>query len=85
MSGLKRFFVKEIQGETLTLVGDEYNHAANVLRLKAGEEVIVCDNSGWDYTAKITAVAKREMTLSILNKEKNDCEAQTAVTLLCGF
>ena len=72
MSGLKRFFVKEINGDVVELVGDEYNHAANVLRLKEGEQVVLSDNSGYDYTAQIVSVAKKQMTLSIIEKQKND-------------
>lgn len=85
MSGLKRFFVKEINGDVVELVGDEYNHAANVLRLKEGEQVVLSDNSGYDYTAQIVSVAKKQMTLSVIEKQKNDKEAQTQVTLLCGY
>lgn len=85
MSGLKRFFVKEINGDIIELVGDEFNHAANVLRLKEGEQVVLSDNSGYDYTAEIRSVAKKQMTLCVIDKQKNDKEAKTRVTLICGF
>ena len=44
---MARFFVtpEEMAGETLTLTGENAQHA-KVLRLKAGEEVLVCDGVG---------------------------------------
>ena len=44
MSALKRFFVDNIS-EMTELLGEEFEHAKNVLRLGVGEEVILLDNS----------------------------------------
>ena len=44
MSALKRFFVDKIE-DTVELVGEEFEHAKNVLRLSNGDEVILLDNS----------------------------------------
>ena len=52
MSGAKRFFVEKVE-EITTLCGDEFEHAKNVLRLGEGDEVILLDNSGMEYTAVI--------------------------------
>ena len=55
MSALKRFFVNKIDPVT-ELSGEEFEHAKNVLRLSAGDEVILLDNSGKEYTAVIAQV-----------------------------
>ena len=47
MSGLKRFFVEKVETETL-LIGEEFEHAKNVLRLGVGDEVVLLDNSGFE-------------------------------------
>ena len=47
-----RFFVspEEFAGEALCLTGENAQHA-KVLRLKAGEEVLVCDGRGRNAAA----------------------------------
>jgi len=84
MSQLKRFFVDKI-GETVNLVGEEFEHAKNVLRLGVGDEVILLDNSGKEYTAVIATQEKRSMTLNVLGETLGDKEAKTKVALLFGY
>ncbi len=84
MAGLKRFFVENI-GESAELTGEEFEHAKNVLRLSVGDEVILLDNSGKEYTAVITAVEKKRMSLNIVRTEVGAREAETEVCLLFGY
>lgn len=84
MSGLKRFFVPKIEEETL-LEGEEFEHAKNVLRLSVGDEVVLLDNSGKEYTAVISTVEKRGMKLHVLGENAGDREAATEVALLFGY
>ena len=79
MAEFKRFFVDEI-GESVVLCGEEFEHAKNVLRLSVGDEVILLDNSGYEYNAEISCVEKRSMTLYVLGKTKGDNEPKTPVT-----
>ena len=60
MSALKRFFVDKIE-ETTLLCGEEFEHAKNVLRLGVGDEVILLNNSGKEYTAVIAQADKKSM------------------------
>ncbi len=84
MSGLKRFFVGAIQPAT-ELVGDEFEHAKNVLRLSTGDEVILLDNSGKEYTAVIAQVEKKRMLLNVVREEVGEREATEDVRLLFGY
>ena len=84
MAGLKRFFVENI-GESAELTGEEFEHAKNVLRLSVGDEVILLDNSGKEYTAVITTVEKKRMSLNIVRAEVGAREAETEVCLLFGY
>ena len=84
MSAVKRFFVKSI-GEEPCLEGEEFEHAKNVLRLSVGDEVILLDNSGKEYSAVIAAVEKRRMRLNVLKENEGDREAATEVALLFGY
>ena len=84
MSALKRFFVDKIENETV-LCGEEFEHAKNVLRLSNGDEVILLDNSGNEYTAIISNVEKKRMILNVVRSEVGTREALTDVCLLFGY
>ncbi len=61
------FYTTQISGQQIILIGDEYNHCKNVLRMKPGEEVQIADGKGNFYTAKIQNFLKDKAELSILN------------------
>ena len=84
MSALKRFFVDKIE-EVVCLIGEEFEHAKNVLRLGVGDEVILLDNSGDEYTAVIAEVSKKQMLLNVIGKAQGDKEANEDVALLFGY
>ncbi len=46
-------FIKKNQ-ETMILVGDTAHHLTRVLRLKTGDKIIVFDQSGYEWDAKIS-------------------------------
>ncbi len=84
MSDLRRFFVEEIK-EPLVIEGEEFRHAVNVLRIKENEEILVCDNSGYEYLSKIEKINKKDLEISILEKRENNAEANEEVTLIAGY
>ncbi len=84
MSALKRFFVDTV-APTSELCGEEFEHAKNVLRLGVGDEVILLDNSGKEYTAVIAQVEKKRMLLNVVREEVGEREAKVDVCLLFGY
>ncbi len=84
MSSLRRFFVDKIEFP-LIIEGEEFRHAVNVLRIKEGEEIIVCDGSGLEYISKVEKINKKDFTVGILSSKKSDVEAKTDVTLIAGY
>ena len=84
MSGLKRFFTDNIS-ETAELCGEEFEHAKNVLRISVGDEVILLDNSGKEYTAVVSLVEKKRMLFNVVREEVGQREAETDVCLLFGY
>ena len=84
MSALKRFFVEKIE-EITELSGEEFEHAKNVLRIGAGDEVILLDNSGKEYTAVVAQVEKKRMLLNVVREEVGEREANVDVCLLFGY
>jgi 16S rRNA (uracil1498-N3)-methyltransferase len=71
---LHRFFIEERieDKKRITVFEKELVHQwKNVFRLKEGNEVILLDNSGFEYFAVITSLKKDEAELEIVNVEKN--------------
>lgn len=84
MSDLRRFFVEEIK-EPLIIEGEEFRHAVNVLRIKETDKIIVCDNSGYEYTCEVKEINKKHLSLSILSKKASETEPKNDVMLIFGY
>ncbi len=84
MAGYRRFFISYVSDE-MTIEGEEFAHAVNVLRIKEGENIIVCDNSGWEYLSVVDKISKKQFTVKVVDKKQSECEAKTQVTLIAGY
>lgn len=80
----RRFFTDSIEDVTV-VSGEEFRHAANVLRIKKGDEVVLCDNTPFEYRGTVIAVDKASFSVEVLEKRENDREAKSDVTLICGY
>jgi 16S rRNA (uracil1498-N3)-methyltransferase len=84
---MHRFFVcaESVSGEHVNLTGSQAHQINNVLRLKAGEHVILLDNTGYEYTAVLTAPCagrgRPEVTCKVISKQLSHSEPQTQITL----
>ncbi len=84
MGDLRRFFVDKIS-DVVIIEGEEFRHAVSVLRIREGEEIILLDNSGLEYFAKITSIDKKSLTAKVYDKRESENEPKTDVTLVCGY
>ena len=84
MSSLRRFFVEKIESP-LVIDGEEFRHAVSVLRIKEGEDIIVCDGSGLEYLSKVKKINKKDLEVEVLSSKESDVEAKTDVTLIAGY
>lgn len=84
---MHRFFVdrSQISGEVVTISGEDLKHIKNVLRLKAGEEVSICDGKENDYVAVIESIDSQEVLLSIVDSFKSKGEAPIKLKLYQGL
>ena len=75
---MTRFFVepRELEQDTVILTGENAAHA-RVLRLKAGEQLLICDGQGREALCSVTAVGNGEMELSV--QEVRPCATEPAV------
>lgn len=84
---MPRFFVpKENISENKILIdSSDVAHITRVLRLSIGDEILICDGSGYDYDAKIAEISKSEIVCGILAKRPSKTEADIAVTIYQGI
>ena len=77
-----RFFVgpSDLENDTYILKGENASHA-KVLRLKAGEEVLLCDGEAVEALCRITATDGGEFSLQVLEKRPSYSEASVAVSV----
>jgi 16S rRNA (uracil1498-N3)-methyltransferase len=77
-----RYFVEHpITGSRAELVDAEAQHLARVMRAKAGDDVILFDGSGAEFTAKVTGVGKSAVTLEILERREISREPRIELTV----
>lgn len=80
---MTRFFVNPemLNGQTVMLSGENAAHA-KVLRLKAGEEVLLCDGQGREA---LCCVTDNEMTLEVLERRDSKTEPAVSVSVYMAF
>ena len=80
-----RFFVtpEELLEDNLALTGENAQHA-RVLRLKTGEEVMVCDGEGRECLCRIENCGS-EYTLEVLSRQESASEAAIQVSVYMAF
>ena len=81
-----RFFVsaEELAGQELVLTGENAQHA-KVLRLKAGEQVLVCDGEGHECLCQVLALDAGELEGSVLERRASETEAAVRVSVYMAF
>lgn len=67
---MRRFFSEEpLKADSRIGLGiDESRHIRDVLRLAAGDEIMLFDGSGMDFKGRIKSVAKRETVVDIISE-----------------
>lgn len=83
---MTRFFVQpeEMTPDILTLTGENAQHA-KVLRLKAGEEVLVCDGQGMECLCTVSQVASGAFTLTVSQRRASRTEARVRVSVYMAY
>ena len=83
---MTRFFVSpdELQPGFLVLTGDNAAHA-KVLRLKAGEQVLVCDGQGRECLCTVSDIAPEQISLVVNDLQESESEACVKVSIYMAF
>ncbi|MBQ8833698.1 MAG: 16S rRNA (uracil(1498)-N(3))-methyltransferase [Oscillospiraceae bacterium] len=83
---MTRFFVEpeELMPEFLVLTGENAQHA-KVLRLKNGEEVLVCDGQGRECLCTVSDVSPGQISLVVKKRQESETEAAVQVSVYMAF
>ena len=83
---MTRFFVsqEELLGDFLVLTGENAEHA-KVLRLKNGENVLVCDGNGKECLCTVSDVSAGQISLVVQKRQQSLSEAKVKVSVYMAF
>jgi len=83
---MTRFFVspEELGNDNIQLVGENAGHA-KVLRLKAGEQVLVCDGHGNECLCTVSDVSQDQISLVVYSMQESDSEAKVQASVYMAF
>jgi len=85
---MPRFFIEapvSLQSSQLQLIGDDAHHIAAVLRMKEGQELVVCDGARTDLHCRIVSISTGQVELLILDRSDNATEPAYDVHLFQGL
>lgn len=75
----------QVSESRITITGSDVNHIKNVLRMERGDELMVCDGAGMQYTCTIADFPAGEVVLSVQKAEKASTELPVRVKLYQGL
>ena len=83
---MTRFFLDatEFAAEHIALTGENAKHA-KVLRLKPGEQVLVCDGEGNECLCTVEDVSDSRVELTVLEQRESVTEARVRVSVYMAF
>lgn len=77
---MPRFFTGPLQGDRAVVTGEDAAHISRSLRLRPGEELILCDGEGTDYRCEILSVGET-VEAAVLEKMPSETEPRVRITL----
>lgn len=83
---MTRFFVmpEELAGDFLVLTGENAAHA-KVLRLKNGEQVIVCDGEGHECLCTVSDISSGQISLVVAHRQESTAEPSVKASVYMAF
>ena len=83
---MPRFFMAgtNIMGGMAIMTGRDAEHV-RVLRLRPGEDMIICDGKGTDYKCRLVKAGKEQVEAEVIEVVPCPAEPTVQVTVLCGL
>lgn len=83
---MPRFFIAgtNIMGGMAIMKGRDAEHI-HVLRMRPGEDMIICDGQGTDYKCRLVKADKEQAEVEVIQVVRCPAEPELKVTVLCGL
>lgn len=83
---MPKFFItqQDVQDRCIVLTGENAEHV-RVLRMKSGDEITACDDSGMDYCCTVQAVGSDQVRLDILSQRPSSAEPAVKCSVYMAF
>lgn len=78
---MPRFFVESLAGDPIVIEGGDARHIALSLRMKQGEELILCDGKGTEAVCTVASLCPESVVLEVKERRASETEPKTRVTL----
>jgi 16S rRNA (uracil1498-N3)-methyltransferase len=80
---MQRFFVEpsSIRNNSVELSREQAHQVRDVLRLKVGDDIIVLDNAGWEYSVRLSAIERNKAIGDVIEKRPATGEPGVHITL----
>ena len=78
---MPRFFVESLAGDPIVIEGGDARHIALSLRMKQGEELILCDGKGTESVCAVASLCPESVVLDVKERRASETEPKTRVTL----
>jgi 16S rRNA (uracil1498-N3)-methyltransferase len=84
---MHRFYVEHCSDaeKSITIYGEDAHHIRNVLRLRAGEEIIISDGGSRDYICSLSLLENDRVVADIVDICDNSAELPVRITLFQGM
>ncbi len=82
---MPRFFVADIVGDRVDIMGEDAIHLAKALRVRTGEVITVCDSAGKDHTCEVMAVSPDCVSAKVTHSMPSAAEPPLPITLYFGL
>lgn len=85
---MPKFFVRDnqVNNNKITILGDDVNHIANVLRMKVGDEIQICNTDTTDnYNAELMEFSKNSIICNVVEKIVSKAESDINLKIFQGI
>jgi len=84
---MNRFYIEQnqVSEDVITITGSDVNHIKNVLRMKIGESILICDCCGKDYHCTIQNMDSQVVEAKVHSVSDTKTELSTKIYLFQGL
>jgi len=84
---MQRYFIKneQISNNTIIIIGNDYHHIKNVMRMKEKSKIYVCDENQKVYLCEIFSILDDSVLLNIIEEINEEVELAVNVTIAFGL